>query len=62
MKFRDITKLVESDGWHVVTQEGSHRKYKHPVKPGRVIIAGHPSDDVPAGTKNSILKQAGLEK
>jgi predicted RNA binding protein YcfA (HicA-like mRNA interferase family) len=29
--------------------------------PGRVTIAGHPSDDLAPGTFNSILKQAGLK-
>ena len=40
----------------------SHCKYKHPVKSVRVIIAGHLLSDVPVGTKNRILKQAGLKK
>jgi predicted RNA binding protein YcfA (HicA-like mRNA interferase family) len=45
-----------------VAQKGSHRQYKHPVKPGRVTIAGHPGDDLAPGTLNSILKQARLKK
>jgi predicted RNA binding protein YcfA (HicA-like mRNA interferase family) len=62
MKIRDIIKLVKRDGWRMVNQEGSHRQYKHPSKPGKVTIAGHPSDDVAPGTLNSIQKQAGLKK
>jgi predicted RNA binding protein YcfA (HicA-like mRNA interferase family) len=42
--------------------KGSHQQYKHPTKPGRVTIAGHPGDDLSAGTLNSILKQAKLKK
>ena len=62
MKVRDIVKLVEKDGWVLLPRTGtSHRHYKHPVKPGRVTIAGHAKDDVPSGTKNNILKQAGLK-
>jgi predicted RNA binding protein YcfA (HicA-like mRNA interferase family) len=41
---------------------GSHRQYKHPSKPGRVTLAGHPNDDLPPGTLNSVLKQAGLKQ
>jgi predicted RNA binding protein YcfA (HicA-like mRNA interferase family) len=41
---------------------GSHRQYKHPRKTGTVTVAGKPSLDVPPGTLNSILKQAGLKK
>ncbi len=46
MKVRDIIKLIEEDGWYIVAIKGSHRQYKHPVKVGRVTIAGHPNDDL----------------
>lgn len=58
MKVRDVVKLIETDGWYLVVTKGSHRQYKHPVKPGRVTIAGHPNDDLAPGTLNSIFKQA----
>lgn len=32
MKVRDILKAIEADGWREVSQEGSHRQFKHPVK------------------------------
>jgi predicted RNA binding protein YcfA (HicA-like mRNA interferase family) len=54
--------VVEQDGWRLERARGSHRQYKHPWKPGRVTIAGHPSDDLAPGTRNSILKQAGLKE
>ena len=60
MKFREIIKLIEDDGWYQVHQAGSHRQYKHPIKQGRVTVAGHPGKDVREGTRQSILKQAGL--
>jgi predicted RNA binding protein YcfA (HicA-like mRNA interferase family) len=62
MKIRDIIKLIEADGWYLVVTKGSHRQYKHPSKPGRVTIAGHPGHDLAPGTLNSILKQAQIEK
>ena len=61
MKFRDVVKVVVADGWYLHSQKGSHAQYKHPVKEGRVTIAGKPGRDVPEGTRKSILKQAGLE-
>ncbi len=61
MKVRDVIKLIESDGWQLAVTKGSHRQYKHAAKPGRVTIAGKPSDDIAPGTLNSILKQAGLK-
>jgi len=61
-KVRDAIKLIEADGWREVATKGSHRQFKHPTKPGRVTVAGHPSDDLAPGTYNSILKQAGLKE
>jgi predicted RNA binding protein YcfA (HicA-like mRNA interferase family) len=40
----------------------SYRQYKHANKPGRVTIAGHPSDEMSTGTLNSVLKQAQLKQ
>ena len=61
MKVRDAIRLLHQDGWFLVRAKGSHRQYHHPKKPGTVTIAGHPSVDIPPGTMNSILKQAGLK-
>ena len=62
MKVREVIRLIEADGWFVIATRGSHRQYKHPTKPGRVTIAGKPSDDLAPGTLNSILKQSGLKE
>ncbi|HEY3026175.1 MAG TPA: type II toxin-antitoxin system HicA family toxin [Pyrinomonadaceae bacterium] len=61
MKVRDVIKLLERDGWYHIGTEGSHRHYKHPIKPGRVTVAGKSSKDLAPGTLNSILKQAQLK-
>jgi len=61
MKVREAIKMIESDGWYLAATRGSHRQYKHPTRPGRVTIAGKPSDDLAPGTLNSIRKQAGLK-
>ena len=61
MKVAEILRLSQDDGWFLVATRGSHRQYKHPPKPGRVTIAGKPSDDLSPGTLNSILKQANLK-
>jgi predicted RNA binding protein YcfA (HicA-like mRNA interferase family) len=62
MKVRDVISLIERDGWFLVATRGSHRQFKHATKPGRVTIAGKPSDDMAPGTFNSVLKQAGLKE
>ncbi|MFH1862527.1 MAG: type II toxin-antitoxin system HicA family toxin [bacterium] len=61
MKVREIVKILETDGWYLVTTRGSHRQYKHPQKHGRVTITGEMSHDLAAGTLSSILKQAQLK-
>ena len=61
MKFREVIRLLNDDGWTLVAQKGSHRQFKHSFKPGRVTVPGKLSGDIPIGTLKSILKQAGLE-
>lgn len=60
MKVREIIRLIEQDGWRQTTQRGSHRQFKHPTKPGKITVAGKPGADVPKGTAEHILNQAGL--
>jgi predicted RNA binding protein YcfA (HicA-like mRNA interferase family) len=61
MKFRELIRLVQADGWRLERQAGSHRQFQHPTKRGTVTIAGKPGDDVPIGTLKNILRQAGLK-
>ncbi len=61
MKSRDLIKQVERYGWFWKRTSGRQRIYKHPVKPGTVVIAVHGAKDLPEGTLKSILKEAGLE-
>lgn len=62
LKVSEILRLIEADGWYLVATKGSHRQYRHPVKPGRVTVAGKPSGVLPPGTERSILRQAGLDR
>ena len=62
MKVRDLIEQVELDGWRIVKTRGSHRRYKHPIKLGRVRIPGHLGDDVHPSTLKSVLAQVGLRR
>ena len=62
MKLSEIIKIIKKDGWYKIAQKGSHRQYKHQLKPGRVTVAGKPGDEIALGTLKSILKQSGLKK
>jgi len=62
VKVRDVIRLIEADGWRLVTTRGSHRQFKHPYKKGRVTIAGKPDLELHPKTLKSILKQAYLKE
>lgn len=62
MKVRDILRRLAEDGWILISQKGSHRQFRHAIKPGRVTVPGKPSGDLPIGTLRSILRQAGLKE
>lgn len=62
LKVSEMIRLLEADGWRFERQRGSHRQYVHPTKPGKVTIAGKPSETLPPGTEASILEQAGLRR
>ena len=57
-KVREVIGRLEREGWHLDRMRGSHRIYKHPDKPGTVVVAGHPNSVMPAGTWDSTQKQA----
>ena len=61
MKSDSLIKSIEKDGWFLVRIKGSHHHFKHPVKKG-IVTVPHPKKDIPKGTYNSILKQAGLKQ
>lgn len=61
MKSSDLIKLIEDAGWCLVRAKGSHHHFKHHQIAGLVTVP-HPKKDLPKGTVNNILKQAGLKK
>jgi predicted RNA binding protein YcfA (HicA-like mRNA interferase family) len=62
MKVAEVLRMLQADGWFLVATRGSHRQFKHATKPGRVTVAGKPSDELAPGTLNSILKQAQIKR
>ena len=61
-KVRDLTRMIEKDGWYHARTKGAHRQFRHPTKPGIVTVSGKLGGDIPPGTLGSILKQAGLKE
>jgi predicted RNA binding protein YcfA (HicA-like mRNA interferase family) len=60
MDSEDLFKLLKNDGWILDRIKGSHHVFKHPSKKG-IVVVPHPRKDIPKGTENSILRQAGLK-
>lgn len=62
MKAREVIRALERDGWYLARQgKGDRRIYKHPTKPGIVVLNGMLNWEIPAGTPGSIWRQAGIK-
>ena len=59
MDSRELIRLLRRDGWVLFNQEGSHKQFRHPIKPGKVTVQD-PHKDIPPGTLRSIYRQAKL--
>lgn len=63
MKYREIIDLITKNGWYLYrTGKGSHLIYRHPTRPGSIVLSsgGKLNRDIPRGTEQAILRQAGL--
>ena len=58
MNSRELIKRLKADGWVRVGGKGDHEKFKHPDKPGHVVVP-HPRKDIAVGTLRAIFRQAG---
>jgi predicted RNA binding protein YcfA (HicA-like mRNA interferase family) len=57
---RELIRMLVANGWVLVKISGDHHKYKHPEKRG-IVVLPHPVKDMPVGTAQHLLKQAGIE-
>jgi toxin-antitoxin system, toxin component, hicA family len=58
-KVKEVIKMLEEDGWELMTTKGDHRQFRHPAKKGKVTVRGKPSETLDQFLLNSIWKQAG---
>jgi len=61
MKFSELVRFLEENGFRVVKERGSIRYYGKTGHPRLVRVDYHGSREVPTGTCHSILKAAGLK-
>ena len=60
MKFSELVRLLEKEGFRIVKEKGSVRYYGKPGWSRLIRVDYHGSKEVPTGTCLSILKAAGL--
>jgi predicted RNA binding protein YcfA (HicA-like mRNA interferase family) len=61
VKFNELVRLLEREGFRIVREKGSIRYYGKPGWPRLIRVDYHGAKEIPAGTCHSILKAAGLK-
>lgn len=61
MKCDELLKKLKKAGWRQIRQKGSHKILRNEESPETIVLPYHRGKEVPTGTANRILKQAGLK-
>jgi len=61
LKFSELVRILERNGYSIVKEKGSIRYYSKSGQKRLIRIDYHGSKEVPTGTCNFILKSAGLK-
>lgn len=61
MKFSELVRLLEKNGFKLIKEKGSIRYYTKPGHTKLIRVDYHGAKEVPTGTCNAILKAAGLK-
>jgi len=62
MKFSEMVRLLENNGFKIVKEKGSIRYYAKQGCANLIRIDYHGAKEVPSGTCNTILKSAGIKR
>jgi len=62
MKFSELIRLLEKNGFHLLKEKGSIRYYSKPGHEKLVRVDFHGTKEVPTGTCHAILKAAGIKE
>jgi len=60
VKRADLIRELKAAGWGRDRIRGSHQVFKHPCRPGHIVVP-HPKKDPGVGLIAAIKKQAGLD-
>lgn len=61
MKFSELVKLLQRNGFVLIKEKGSVRYYSKTGWPNLIRVDYHGAKEVPTGTCYAILKAAGLK-
>lgn len=61
VKYKDLFKLLQKDGWYTIRQKGSHAIMRHDKKEGQLTVPNHTSKEVKKGLLRAILKKANIK-
>jgi predicted RNA binding protein YcfA (HicA-like mRNA interferase family) len=64
MKYKELIAKIGAAGWYFERMgKGGHMIFRHPARPRPIVVAGGGklNRDVPPGTENAILRQAGMK-
>lgn len=56
----EVVRIVEQHGFVLISQRGSHQKWRHPDTGKQVIVPYHKGKQLPLGTLRSIIKGSGI--
>jgi predicted RNA binding protein YcfA (HicA-like mRNA interferase family) len=60
MKFSELTRLLEQNGFSLAKEKGSIRYYRKAGHDKLIRVDYHGSKEIPTGTCHAILKAAGI--
>ena len=61
MKTSELVKLLKKNGCKFIEHRGEHDFYYSPITGKEIPVWRHPNKEVPTGTANRILRDAGLK-
>jgi predicted RNA binding protein YcfA (HicA-like mRNA interferase family) len=62
MKFSELVRLLEENGFRIIKEKGSIRYYGKPGWDKLIRVDFHGTKEIPTGTYHAILKAAGIKK
>lgn len=63
MKFREVVKTLENNGFELIRIKGSHHIFRSGVKGStNMVSVPYNKNEIPKGILSAIIRQSGLDK